>query len=221
VTNEREPTSPQRNPIDTTSEPTVFPTERIDIEQDGVRDISAKTVDIRQAGMRDVSGEVVNVRQSGIGRATAQRLEVLQSGVGLVSAEDVTLGPDAAAGFVNGRTIRIDQSRVPIVAARRRIRLDQAAAAFVVAQRVNLRQSAVGFLIAGRVTGRTRPLFDARAALAFGAAFAVVLTVLQLVSRLRAPSLRLPRIPRPQLPKPAETRQPVAVIRRRLHILND
>jgi hypothetical protein len=187
---------------------------RLEVEQQDVRDVTGRRVDIRQSGLRDVHADVVSVRQAGLGRVAAQEVDLLQSSVGVVTGGAVRVGPNTAAGLVAGRDVSLDQSRTPIVLAGRRARIDQAAVGLVAAQRVSLRQSAAGAVFALKVSGDVRPLFGTQAALAFGVAFAVALTALQVMTRRAWPALRLPRLRRQ-----AERPPVVAVVRRRLKVL--
>jgi hypothetical protein len=74
---------------------------------------------------------------------------------------------------------RISQSIASRVAVRE-ARLEQTAVAGMAAVDVTLeRATAVGILIAGRVNGSVRPVLDWRGALAFGAAFGLVVGLLR------------------------------------------
>jgi hypothetical protein len=215
MTNDSGPT-PRRSPAAKPPKVDDELAKRLDIEREVVGDVSARRVDVRQGQLREVHADVVNVRQAGLGRVSAHEVAILQSSVGAATGGTRRLGPNSAAGIVAGRDVTFDQSRAPIVLAGRRARVDQAAVGLVAAQRVSLRQSAAGVVFALKVTGDVRPLFGPAAALAFGAGFAIVLSVLQLFTRRQRPSLRLPRFRRHD----PDGSPVVAVIRRRFKVMS-
>ena len=213
MTNDSE-RAPRRPPAAKLAKVEQEPTRRLDIEQQVVRDVSARRVDIRQSSLRDVQADVAHVRQAGLARVSAQELTLLQSSVGAATGGTLRVGPNVTAGVVAGRDVSFDQGRTPVVLAGRRARIDQAAVGLVAAQRVSLYQSGAGAIFALKVTGDVRPLFGPAAALAFGAAFALVLGVFQFVTRRQGLAGRLPRFRRGD----PDGSPVVAVIRRRLKV---
>ena len=82
-------------------------------------------------------------------------------------------------GAAMGGEVRVVQSAANLVGARDTI-VDQSLVMSVIGADVTIRQpSAIGVLIAGRVEGSVRPILDWRGALAFGAAFALISTILR------------------------------------------
>jgi hypothetical protein len=66
----------------------------------------------------------------------------------------------------------------------REARLDQTAAGAVVAETARIKDSAVGFVVAREIHGENvRVLFGSRAAVAFGASFALTLWLLRFLRR--------------------------------------
>jgi hypothetical protein len=99
----------------------------------------------------------------GIGIARGENVSVEMGGIGAAFATDVRVSK-AGVNAVVARDAHVEQSLVQTVLAER-----------VIFQR----PSGVLFLIARRVDGNVRALFDWRGALAFGAAFGAVISLLR------------------------------------------
>ena len=99
---------------------------------------------------------------------------------GIVLAQGETVSLDRGVlGAAMGGEVRVVQSAANLVGARDTI-VDQSLVMSVIGADVTIRQpSAIGVLIAGRVEGSVRPILDWRGALAFGAAFALISTILR------------------------------------------
>ena len=98
-----------------------------------------------------------------IGLARGERVSVELGALGVGLGRDVRLTQGIARNLLGGN-----------------VRVEQAAVGAVAAGRVTIeRTTAVGILLAGRVDGSVRPFLDWRGALAFGAAFGLLLGILR------------------------------------------
>ena len=142
----------------------------VELERDAVSEIIAETVVVRQGAVRRIDANHVEVKQAGVLFARAETLDITQAGV---------MG--ALAGEVN-----LELSAARFVAARESVRLEQSAALVALGNHVEVApNSAVGVLIARTVDGDVRPLFDWRAAAAFGAVAGFVYAAVRLLFRTR------------------------------------
>jgi hypothetical protein len=127
----------------------------------GASIVNARTVDVRQGGIGRVQAVDVAVSQGGIGFARGDRVSVEMGGIG------AALGGD----------VRVTQGGVNMILARD-VRIEQAAVRAVVANNVHVeRTTGVFVMIARHVEGDVRTLLDWRGAIAFGAAFGVVVSL--------------------------------------------
>jgi hypothetical protein len=131
-----------------------------------------------------MAGEVVTgpgqltIEQGGVGAVTAREVSVTQGGIGAARAQSVSveLGGIGAA-MTNQLTVR--QGLVGAVIARD-ASFEQAGVRSLIANHVAFGpNSGAAVVIAARVEGDVRPLFDWRAALAFGLAAGAVGTLLR------------------------------------------
>ena len=110
-----------------------------------------------------IDGDHVEFALGAVGVAHGREMDVGQALVGLALADDITMR----------------QSSARLLVAREAVRLEMSAAAGVLANHVEIGpRAAVGVVVARSVEGDVRPLLDWRGALVFGAAFAVVTSVL-------------------------------------------
>ena len=117
--------------------------------RDPSADVRADRVEISQGGANNVTAKSVSISQGGAGRVSADQITISQGGVGVARATSLTLN-------------------------------DRAGAFGVVADEATLNGNASAFLLVARqVSGSGRVIVDWRAAAAFGAAFAVVLSLLR------------------------------------------
>jgi hypothetical protein len=131
----------------------------VELEHDAVSEIIAETVVVRQGAVQRIDANDVEVKQAGVLFARAETLDITQAGV---------MG--ALGGEVN-----LELSAARFVGARGSVRLEQSAALVAISDHVEVApNSAVGVLIARTVNGDVRPLFDWRAAAAFGAVAGLV-----------------------------------------------
>jgi hypothetical protein len=163
-----------------TAEPTRA--DRIVISQGGIYKAEAGSISLHQGGMSIANADTIDITQGGIGRARAGGITVSQGGVGLAQADRVSL-ERGMIGAAFGQETRLVQSMSNVVMGGETT-VDQSLVGTMVSGQVTVRQpSAIGILIAGRVEGSVRPILDWRGALAFGAAYALVLGILRRARR--------------------------------------
>lgn len=147
----------------TTLQPSDVRPESVLVSQGGIGFANATMVDVRQGGIGRVEAKDVAVSMGGIGIARGERVSVEMGGVGAVFADEARVSQGLANAVV-AREAHVEQSLVQTVLAER-----------VVFQR----PSGVFLLVARRVEGNVRTLFDWRGAIAFGATFAVIASLLR------------------------------------------
>lgn len=147
----------------TTLQPSDVHPESVLVSQGGIGFATATTVDVRQGGIGRVEAKDVAVSMGGIGIARGERVSVEMGGVGAVFADEARVSQGLANAVV-AREAHVEQSLVQTVLAERV---------------VFLRPSGVFLLVARRVEGNVRTLFDWRGAIAFGATFAVIASLLR------------------------------------------
>jgi len=146
-------------------------------------DVNTHSLTIRQGGARSVTAHEVSVRQGGIARVDAHQVEVTQGGIAVATTGTLRLTAGGTWGVLADRAT-LDQSMAQVVAARERIDMDQTAAGIVAGGSVHVRDSAIGLLLAGHVEGQgVRVLMNQKAAFAFGAGAALVLSLFGLWRR--------------------------------------
>jgi hypothetical protein len=157
----------------------------VNIVQGGAQTIEAGSVTLQQGGAQSVRADRVDIRQGGAGRVEGGEVSVRQGAIGVAQGERIHLEMGAIAVAI-GTNVEVHQGFARFVGARESARLEQAGAMTVIANRVDMApQSGAVFLIAREVHGDARSVFDWRASAAFGAAFAVVLTLLRSVRARR------------------------------------
>ncbi len=140
--------------------------------------VSAPSVSIVQGGADTVHAGSVDVREGGISRAIADDIALSKGGIGVARGGRVST-EFGANGLTVADEARLSQSIGGIVLANDTT-LDQSLVRTLVTARATFRQpSGVVVLIAGRTDGQVRPVLDWRGALAAGAAFAVVASILR------------------------------------------
>ena len=124
---------------------------------------NARTIDIRQGGIGRAVADDIAITTGGIGFARGDRVSVEMGGIGAALAGEVRI-TQGGAGTILAREVRIEQAGVRTI----------------IANHVHVeRTTGVLFLIARRVDGDVRALLDWRGALAFGAAFGSVASLLR------------------------------------------
>lgn len=155
----------------------------VNISQGGTDSIDADRVNIRQGGAGQVRTRELRVTQGGVGRADAERVDVSMGGIGLARAEHVSVR-FGGIGAAVGRDIELHQTMTRLAAARDSVRMRQAGAMAVLANRVEMAPgSGAVFLLGRRVEGEGRVLFDWRAGVAFGVTFGVLSALFRMLRR--------------------------------------
>jgi hypothetical protein len=112
----------------------------------------------------------LRLNQTSVGQLTADRVEILQGAVAHAQVNELTLRQGAAA----------------LVAARSSVHLGQSAALVVVAREAEIGAGSAALLVVAReVRGDVKPIVDWRGALALGAGFGAVVTLLGALRRHR------------------------------------
>lgn len=131
----------------------------------------------------EVEADTISVRQGAIRSARGRAISVMQGAIGFARGESVEL-TQGFLGTALGGEVRARQSYVRFAGARDAIHLDQSLAMTAIANHAHVApRSLVVFLVARTADGEARPVFDWRGAIAFGAAFAVVRSLLRLRRR--------------------------------------
>jgi hypothetical protein len=124
-----------------------------------------------------VEADAVEIRQGVVGRVDATDVVVIQGAVGAARGDHISVEM-GALGAAMGGEVTVSQGLSGTILAQRAT-VEQAVVRTMVAQHVEIRRpSAVLVLIAQRVTGDVRVLLDWRGALALGAAFGVIVSLL-------------------------------------------
>jgi hypothetical protein len=132
-------------------------------------------VSITGSGAAVVNARTVDVSRGGIGRVQAVDVAVSQGGIGLARGERVSVEM-GGIGAALGDEVRVTQGAVNAIVARD-VRIEQAGVRTIIANNVHVeRTTGVLVMIARHVEGDVRTLLDWRGAIAFGAAFGVVVS---------------------------------------------
>lgn len=139
---------------------------------------SPETLVLHRTGADAMSAVNIDVSQGGIGRARATDIALSQGGIGLARGERVSVEM-GAIGAAFGSEVRLTQGAAGSILARD-VRIEQAGVRTIVANHVTAeRTTGVVFLLARRVEGDVRAVLDWRGALAFGAAFGLIVGLLR------------------------------------------
>jgi hypothetical protein len=151
---------------------------RVEIHQGGADSVAGDSVSITQGGASVVNARSVEVRQGGIANAQADDITVTMGGIALARADRISVDM-GGLGIGFAREVQVTQGLARSVVAQD-IRIDQGLVGTALAGRVTFeRQSGVLLLIAGRVEGPVKAVFDWRGALAFGAAFGLLVGLIR------------------------------------------
>lgn len=132
--------------------------------------------------MREAALESLDLRGGSIGRVDARDVAVTMGALGGARAEKVSVEMGMLGGALAGE-ITVSQAGVGTVVARE-ARIEQSIVRTLIAQEVHVdRPSGVLVMLAQRVDGNVRAILDWRGAAAFGAAFALVATLLRRTRR--------------------------------------
>lgn len=135
----------------------------VGITQGGVTTVNARSVQVHQGGIVSAEADDINVNMGGIVLARADRISVEMGGLGVSFAREAHLTQGAARSVI-AQNVHVDQGLIGTA----------------LAGRVTFeRPAGVLLLLAGRVDGPVRAMFDWRGALAFGAAFGLLVGLLR------------------------------------------
>ena len=112
-------------------------------------DVRAEHVTISQGGAQNIDATTVSITQGGAARVNASEMSVSQGGVALAQVDQLVVNEGGSAFAVMADEATVNEG------------------------------ASVFMLLARSVSGDIRPVLDWRAALALGAAFAVVLRILR------------------------------------------
>jgi hypothetical protein len=133
-------------------------------------------ISITGSGAAVVNARTVDVSRGGIGRVEAVDVAVSQGGIGLARGERVSVEMGGIGAALGGE-VRVTQGAVNTIVARD-VRIEQAGVRTMIANNVHVeRTTGVLVMIARHVEGDVRTLLDWRGAIAFGAAFGVVVSL--------------------------------------------
>ena len=137
--------------------------ESVSITQGGASVVNARSVEVHQGGIANAQADDITVRLGGVALARAERLSVEMGGVGVALAREAQV-TQGMARTVIAQDVRVDQGLI--------------GTAF--AGKVTFEKpSGVFLLLAGRTEGPVKALMDWRGALAFGAAFGLLVGLLR------------------------------------------
>jgi hypothetical protein len=135
----------------------------VSITQGGATNVTAGSVHIRQGGIANAQADDISVNMGGVALARADRISVEMGGMGLSLARETHLTQGVARSII-AQDVRVEQSLVGTA----------------LAGRVSFeRPSAIFLLLAGKVEGPVQAMLDWRGAIAFGAAFGLVVGLLR------------------------------------------
>ena len=161
---------------------TGIPRGHLELVEQGARDVTVESLSIRQGGVNNARADTIDLRQGGITRAEAHDIAVTQGGVAIARADRVTVGMGAVGLAVAG-AVDVNRGFARTVIARD-VRLEQAGARTVIANTATFdRTSGALVVIAARAEGNVRTLLDWRGALAFGAAFGILVGLVRRIRR--------------------------------------
>ena len=159
-----------------------IPRGHLELVEQGARDVTVESLAIRQGGVNNARAETIDVRQGGITRAEARDVSVTQGGIAVARADRVTVGMGGVGLAVAG-DVDINRGFVRTVIARD-VRIEQAGARTVIASTATFdKTSGALIVIAAKAEGNVRTLLDWRGALAFGAAFGILVGLVRRVRR--------------------------------------
>lgn len=135
----------------------------VSITQGGASVVNARNVEVHQGGIANAQADDISVRMGGIALARADRLSVEMGGIGLALAREAQVTQGMARTII-AQDVRVDQGLIGTAFAGR-VTFERPAGVFL--------------LLAGRTEGPVKALMDWRGALAFGAAFGLIVGLLR------------------------------------------
>jgi hypothetical protein len=160
----------------------VIPAGHLELVEQGARDVIVESLSIRQGGVNIARADTIDIRQGGITRAEAKDVSVVQGGIAVARADTVSVGM-GAIGLAVGGNVDVSRGFARTVIARN-VHIEQAGARAVIASKATFeRSSGALIVIAANAEGNVRTLLDWRGALAFGAAFGVLVGLVRRARR--------------------------------------
>lgn len=151
---------------------------KVEIFQGGADSVAGDSVSITQGGASVVNARSVEIHQGGIANAQADDISVRLGGVALARAERLSVEM-GVVGVALAREAHLTQGMARTVIAQD-VRVDQGLIGTAFAGKVTFeKQSGVFLLLAGKTEGPVKALMDWRGALAFGAAFGLLVGLLR------------------------------------------
>jgi hypothetical protein len=152
----------------------IIPPGHLELVEQGAHDVTVQSLSIRQGGVNNASADSIDIRQGGITRAEARDISVVQGGIAIARGERISVGM-GGIGLAIGGDVDLSRGFARTVIARD-VRIEQAGARTVFA-------SGALVVIAAKAEGNVRTLLDWRGALAFGAAFGILVGLVRRVRR--------------------------------------
>ena len=159
-----------------------IPRGHLELVEQGARDVTVESLAIHQGGVNNARADTIGIRQGGITRAEARDISVTQGGIAIARADRVTVGM-GAVGLAVAADVDVNRGFARTVIARD-VRIEQAGARTVIANTATFDKSSGALIvIAAKAEGNVRTLLDWRGALAFGAAFGILVGLVRRVRR--------------------------------------
>ena len=160
----------------------VIPPGHLELVEQGAHDVTVQSLSIRQGGVNNATAESIDIKQGGITRAEAQDISVVQGGIAIARGERISVGM-GGIGLAVGGDVNVRRGFARTVIARE-VRIEQAGARTVFASRATFDKSSGALVVfAAKAEGNVRTLLDWRGALAFGAAFGILVGLVRRVRR--------------------------------------
>ena len=158
------------------------PTGHLELVEQGAHDVTVGTLSIRQGGVNIANADSIDIRQGGITRADARDVSVVQGGIAIARADRISVGM-GGIGLAVGGQVDVTRGFARTVVARD-VHIEQAGARTVIASKATFdRTSGALIVIAAKAEGDVRTLLDWRGALAFGAAFGILVGLVRRTRR--------------------------------------
>ena len=160
----------------------VIPPGHLELVEQGAHDVTVHSLSIRQGGVNNANADTIEIRQGGITRAEAQDISVVQGGIAIARGERVSVGM-GGIGLAIAGDVDVSRGFARTVIARD-VRIEQAGARTVFASKATFDKSSGALVVfAAKAEGNVRTLLDWRGALAFGAAFGILVGLVRRVRR--------------------------------------
>ena len=160
----------------------IIPPGHLELVEQGAHDVTVQSLSIRQGGVNNASADSIDIRQGGITRAEARDISVVQGGIAIARGERISVAM-GGVGLAIGGDVDVSRGFARTVIARD-VRIEQAGARTVFANKATFDKSSGALVVfAAKAEGDVRTLLDWRGALAFGAAFGILVGLVRRVRR--------------------------------------